>query len=174
MHLEAGLAGGGWKCEMEMIVYTWGFVMDISQESRLTGTRPARLIAVGNRISLQAASTEQSFSAELERIVGMAIPYFAKDRPNLVVLGEILGLPLALTGKRGYLSRRMQTSNVAISMLALTYARRMLHYRRVYPGISLVRSLLLSLSDTMYRPFVSTLSKLAAQHEIYLSASTIA
>lgn len=148
--------------------------MDISQEPRLTETRPARLIAVGNRISLQAASSEQSFSTELERIVGTALPHLAKDRPNLVVLGEILGLPLALTGKRGYLSRHMHTSNVAISMLALTYARRMLHYRRLYPGISLVRSLLLSLSDTMYRPFVSTLSKLAAEHEIYLSASTIA
>src|ERR1700730_3871280 len=110
--------------------------MDVSQDQRFTKTqtRPARLIAVGNRISLQAASSEQSFSAELERIVGMALPHLAKDRPNLVVLGEILGLPLALTGKRGYLSRHMHTSNVAISMLALTYARRMLHYRRMYPG----------------------------------------
>jgi hypothetical protein len=58
-------------------------------------------------------------------------------------------------------------------MLALGYGRRMIHYRRLYPGVSLVRSLLLSLSDIMYRPFVSTLSRLAAEHAIYLSASTI-
>ena len=138
-----------------------------------TSTRSARLIAVGNRIDLQAAATEQSFATELERIIGMAIPHLAKDRPNLVALGEILGLPLAMIGRRGYLSRLMHTSNVAISMLALGYGRRMIHYRRLYPGISLVRSLLLSLSDVLYRPFVTTLSRLAAQHSIYLSASTI-
>ena len=96
-----------------------------------------------------------------------------RTRPNLVALGEILGLPLALTGKRGYLPRLMQTSNVAISMLALGYGRRMIHYRRIFPGISLVRSLLLSLSDVLYRPFVSTLSRLAAQYGIYLAASSI-
>src|SRR6266702_7578507 len=149
--------------------------MDTSgeQEQRFTETRPARFIAVGNLINLSAASSEHSFSAELERIVGLAVPHLAQDRPNLVVLGEVLGLPLALTGKRGYLSRHMHTSNVAIGMLALGYGRRMIHYRRLYAGISLVRSLLLSMSDVMYRPFASTLSRLAARHSVYLLASSI-
>src|SRR5438874_2764697 len=148
--------------------------MSTREDQFVSETRPARLIAVGNLISLQAAATEQSFATELERIVGMAVPHLARDRPNLVVLGEILGLPLALSGKRGYLSRLMHTSNVAISMLTLGYGRRMIHYRHLYQGISLVRSLLLSLTDIMYRPFVSTLSRLAAEHSIYLSANTIA
>jgi len=148
--------------------------MDAHNEQYFTNTRPARLIAVANRINLQAADSEQAFAAELERIVGMAVPHLAQDRPNLVALGEILGLPLALAGRRGYLPRLMHTSNVAISMLALGYARRILYYRRRYSGISLVRALLLSLSDIMYRPFVTTLSQLAAKHAIYLSASTIA
>jgi len=147
--------------------------MSTREDQFVSETRSARLIAVGNLISLQAAATEQSFATELERIVGMAVPHLARDRPNLVVLGEILGLPLALSGKRGYLSRLMHTSNVAISMLALGYGRRMIHYRRLYTGISLVRSLLLSMSDVMYRPFASTLSRLAARHSVYLSASTI-
>ena len=147
--------------------------MSTRKDQYVSETRPARLIAIGNRISLQAATSEHSFATELERIVDMAVPNLARDRPNLVVLGEILGLPLALSGKRGYLSRLMHTSNVAISMLALGYGRRMIHYRRLYAGISLVRSLLLSLSDVMYRPFASTLSRLAARHSVYLSASTI-
>jgi Carbon-nitrogen hydrolase len=138
-----------------------------------TSTRPARLIAVGNRMNLEAAHSERSFAAELERVVSLALRHLAKGRPNLVVLGEGLGLPLALTGRRGYLARFMQTSNVAISMLALGYGRRMAHYRRLYPGVSLVRSLLLSLADVLYRPFVSTLSRLAAEHSLYLAASTI-
>ncbi|HEU0003181.1 MAG TPA: carbon-nitrogen hydrolase family protein [Ktedonobacteraceae bacterium] len=137
-------------------------------------TRPARLIAVGNRISLNAATSEATFTAELERIVSLAVPHLSRERPNLVALGEVLGLPLALAGKRGYLPRRMHTSNVAITMLALGYARRILHYRRLYAGISSVRALLLSLSDLLYRPFTTTLSRLAAQHSIYLCASSIA
>lgn len=145
-----------------------------AQDNRYNGkTQPARLIAVANRINLHAAATEESFAAELERIVGMAVPHLAQDRPNLVVLGEVLGLPLALTGKRGYIPRRMHTSSVAISMLALGYAGRIFHYRRLFPGISLVRALLLSLSDAMYRPFTMALSQLAARQGIYLAASTI-
>src|SRR5437588_4007439 len=147
--------------------------MGTREDQHASETQPARLIAISNRISLQVSPTEQSFATELERIVGMAVPHLARDRPNLVALGEILGLPLTLTGKRGYLSRLMPTSNVAISMLALGYVWRMMHYRHLYAGISLVRSLLLSLSDIMYRPFVSTLSRLAARHSVYLSASTI-
>ena len=151
----------------------WTSELSKRGEESSMNTRPVRLIAVSNRINVQAATTEYRFAAELERIIGLAVPHLAQDRPNLVVLGEILGLPLALSGKRGYLPRKMHTSNVAMSMLALGYARRMVHYRRLYPGISLVRSLLLSLTDALYRPFVTTLSRLAAQHSIYLSASTI-
>ena len=136
--------------------------------------RPARLIAVGNRINLEAAASEETFAAELERIVGMAVPHLARDRPNLVALGEVLGLPLALVGRRGYLARRMHSSTAAIGVLAPGYAGRLLHYRRLYKGISAVRALLLSLSDQMYRPFVDTLSGLAARHHIYLCAASIA
>ena len=148
--------------------------MDAPAASFNRATKLARLIAVGNRINMKAAVSEEAFSAELERIVSLAMPHIATERPTLVALGEVLGLPLALTGKRGYLPRRMHTSNVALTMLALSYTRRILHYRHLYTGISPVRALLLSLSDLLYRPFTTTLSRLAAQHGIYLCASTIA
>lgn len=146
---------------------------DILMESHASVTRLGRLIAVCNRINLKAATSEESFAAELERIAGLALPHLAQDRPNLIALGEILGLPLALTGKRGAIPRRMRSANIALSMLALGYARRMRYYRRVFPAISPVRSLLLSLTDTLYRPFTETLSNFAARHQVYLSASTI-
>lgn len=142
-------------------------------DSQINQARQARLIAVGNRINLQAAASEETFSAELERIAGLALPHLAQDRPNLVVLGEVLNLPLALAGKRGALPRRVHSSSVAMSMLALGYTRRIFYYRRAFPGISLVRALLLSLADTLYRPFTETLSRFAARHQIYLSASGI-
>lgn len=145
----------------------------MEQQSTTTVNKSSRLIAVGNRINLRAVTTAQHFSAELERIVSLAVPHLAQDRLNLVVLSEVLGLPLALSGPQGILSRSMRSASSAITLLAPAYARRMLHYRHLYPGISLVRSLLLSLADTMYRPFVTTLSHLAAKHGIYLSATTI-
>src|SRR5438445_10789028 len=108
--------------------------MDTSgeQEQRFTETRPARFIAVGNRINLSTASSEHSFSAELERIVNLAVPHLAQDRHNLVVLSDVLGLNLSLTGKRGYLSRFMHTSSVAVGMLPLSYLQHMIQYLRLY------------------------------------------
>lgn len=138
-----------------------------------TSTQAVRLHAVGNRIDVSEAQTEQTFVRELERIVALAAPNLARERPNLVALGELLGLPLALVGPSGFLSRKMHSSNMAISMLAPGYAARMVYYRRRYPKISLVRALLLSLTDVMYRPFVTTLSRLAAYYHIYLSATTL-
>ncbi len=137
-------------------------------------TCPARLIAVGNHINLDAAVSEDLFAEELERIVSLAVPHLASGRPNLVALGELLGLPLALAGRCGFLSRRMRSSSLAIALLAPGYARRMWYYRRRFPGISLVRALLLSLTDKLYRPFTETLSALAARYSIYLCASTVA
>lgn len=141
--------------------------------SHVSATRPARMIAVGNRVNLKAASSEETFAAELERVAGLALPHLATDRPNLVGLSEVLGLPLALTGRRGAIPRLMHSANIAISMLALGYARRMRYYRRIFPDISLVRALLLSLADTLYRPFTETLSNFAARYHVYLSASTV-
>ena len=142
--------------------------METHHNHSFADSLPARLIAVGNRINHLAAATEESFSAELARIVALAVPYLANDRPNLIALGEELGLPLALCGKRAYISRRVHSAHIALSTLALGYARRIFHYRRLYPGISLVRALHLSLTDCMYRPFTSTLSRLAAEHSVYL------
>ena len=146
---------------------------DIFMDFYASVTRPARLIAVGNRINLKAAASEETFTAELERIAGLALPHLAEDRPNLVVLGEVLGLPLALTGRRGAIPRRMHSSGIAMSMLALGYAGRIRYYRRVFSGISLVRALLLALTDTLYRPFTATLSSLPHAIRSILSASTI-
>jgi predicted amidohydrolase len=137
-----------------------------------TNGNMARLIAVGNRINMAATRSEQAFVAELERVVGLAVPHLAADRPNLVVLTELLGLPAALNGWRGVLARQMKTGQGALTALAIAYGWRMRHYRRMYPGISLARALLLSLTDALYRPFHHTLARLASRHRCYLVATT--
>lgn len=138
----------------------------------VAGSRLVRVIAAGNRMRLVA--TEAAFRAELERVVGLAAPHIASDRPALVVLGELLGLPAALTGPRGLLARRARSSRAALSLLALAHARRILAYRRRWPGISLARALLLALADQLYRPLYETLSAQARQLGVYLVATTLA
>jgi len=139
-----------------------------------TVERSARLIAVGNRINMAATRSEGAFIAELERIVGLAAGHLALDRPNLVVLTELLGVPAALNGWRGSVGRTMKSVQGAMVALALAYGPRLRHYRRVYPRISLARALLLSLTDALYRPFHGTLARLAARYRCYLVATTCA
>ena len=134
--------------------------------------RLVRAIAVGNHIRIPAS--EADFRAELERVVGLAASHIVANRPTIIVLGELLGLPAALAGRRRLLARRARASRAALTLLALAHARRILAYRRRWPGISPARALLLALTDTLYRPFVETLSKQALRHGVYVVATTLA
>lgn len=135
-------------------------------------TTLVRAVAVGNRITLPA--TEQAFVAELERIVGLGARYLAPSRPNVLVLGEVLGLPAAFSGQRALLARRASTARLAMTELAVGLAPRLLRCRSLWPGISLPRALLLAATDALYRPFVETLARLATRHHTYLVATTLA
>lgn len=136
--------------------------------------RLVRVVAVGNRINVAAAATEASYHAELARIVGLAAPHLVPDRPNLLALGELLGLPAGLAGSRGLLARRARTAQTALTLLALAYLPRVLTYRRRWPGIPLPRALLLALTDALYRPMYETLSALAVRHHTHIAATTLA
>ena len=131
-----------------------------------------RAVAVGNRITLPA--TEQDFVAELERIVALGAEHFAPNRPNVLALGEILGLPAAFAGARGRLARRAPTAQIAMAEMAVALLPRMIRCRRMWPGISLPRALLLAATDALYRPFAETLARLAARYGAYLVATTLA
>lgn len=136
------------------------------------GETLVRAVAVGNRIALPA--TEQDFVAELERIVALGTEHLALSRPNLLVLGEVLGLPAAFVGPRGRLARRAPTAQIAMAGMALALLPRLMRCRRMWPDVSLPRALLLAVTDALYRPFAETLSLLAGRHHIYLVATTLA
>lgn len=135
-------------------------------------TTRVRAVAVGNRIRLPA--TEQAFIAELERIVSLSAEHFTARGPNLLVLGELLGLPAAFAGSRSLLARRAPTAQVAMTEMALTLLPRLLRCRRMWPGISLPRALLLASTDAVYRPFAETLAWLAKRYHTHLVATTLA
>ncbi len=144
----------------------------MNERSLRLPTRSTRAIAVGNRIRLHA--TEAAYVAELERIVRLAAPYLAPDRPNLICLTEALGLPAALTGPRAAIARRARTSQAALTLLALAHSRELAAARRRWPEISLARALLLARADALYRPFARTLSRLARRYRAHIVATTFA
>jgi predicted amidohydrolase len=117
--------------------------------------------------------TEADYVAELERIVALAAPHLSTDRPNLLVLTELLGLPAALVGRRGALARRARSSRMALSLLALALLPRVLAYRRRW-RVTLPQALLLASTDALYRPFAETLSRLARQYHTHIVATTLA
>lgn len=136
--------------------------------------RRVRAVAVGNRINLNAWQDHAAATREIERIVALAAPHLASDRPNLIVLGELLGLPGALLGTKGAIARRMQSAQRALTALAVADLRNVLAMQRRFPGISLVRALLLARTDALYRPLATALPRLAQQHNATIVAGTVA
>jgi predicted amidohydrolase len=142
-------------------------------EPLTTTTARVRAVAVGNQITLPA--TEAAFVAELERIVSLGAQYLSPNQPNVLVLGEMLGLPAAFTGQRALLARHAATARTAMAEIAAgLLLPRMIRCRQIWPGISLPRALLLAATDALYRPFAETLSRLAAQYRTHLVATTLA
>ena len=135
--------------------------------------RVVRAVAVGNRIRIAPKMDEADYVAELERIVALAAPRFSPDRPNLLVLGEVLGLPAALVGRRGALARRARSSQMALTLLALALLPRALAYRWRW-RVTLPQALLLASTDALYRPFADTLSRLARRYRTHIVATTLA
>lgn len=138
------------------------------------GETAVRVVAVGNKISVRAARSEASYARELERIVALAARHLTRDGPNLLVLGEVLGLPAALSGLRAWPARHARTSMAALTLLALAHLPRVLACRRRFRGVSLPRALLLARADALYRPFAETLARLAAEHNTHIVATTLA
>jgi predicted amidohydrolase len=136
------------------------------------GVTRVRAVAVGNRITLPA--TEQAFVDELERIVALGAQHLAPKRPNVLVLGEMLGLPAAFTGRRATLARHAATAQTAMAEMAVSLLPRLARCRRMWPGASVARTLLLAATDALYRPLAETLSRLAAHYHTYLVATTLA
>nr|MBA3823861.1 carbon-nitrogen hydrolase family protein [Ktedonobacterales bacterium] len=77
--------------------------------------RQVRAVAVGNRINPAAWQTDAAAMHEITRIVGLAVPHLSTTLPNLIVLGELLGLPGALLGRRGALARSRTTAQGALT-----------------------------------------------------------
>jgi len=89
----------------------------------------------------------------------------------LVVFPESAGLIAAFIGTRGAPARQQTSATLAIATLLATYQAPLAHYAATFPDEPLVRTLVLALTDTLYRSFYETFRDLAVEHAVYLAAS---
>src|SRR5262245_9939306 len=94
----------------------------------------------------------------------------APDRA-LVVFPEDVGLVAALIGSRGSAARAQTTAPGAIAPLLGPYQPQFDYHAATFPDQPLVRTLVLALTDTLYRSFYETFRELAITHGVYLAAT---
>ena len=84
---------------------------------------------------------------------------------------EDVGLIAALIGSRGAVARMQTSADFAIISLFSTYGPQTGYYGTKFPGALGVRSLILALTDTLYRSFYETFRDLAIKHRVYIAAA---
>jgi len=152
---------------------------------------PVRMFAVGHKVRIDDAVTYQSFHDKMAALMDAAFPgratlvqagvddvashLFPVDpgapANALVVFPEDVGLAAALIGSRGAGARGQSTSTAAILGLIGPYNAQYNYYSTKYPGQPFVRTLVLAVTDTLYRGFYETFRELAMTHAVYLAAS---
>ncbi|SMB95145.1 nitrilase-related carbon-nitrogen hydrolase [Deinococcus hopiensis] len=127
--------------------------------------RAFRAIAVQPQWSAADFTSAQAFRAWMRSQLEMARPHLAPDRPNLVVLTELNGLPLVLRGVP--LAARVGTFERAAALLFLRHLPRALPVL-LRERVSAIRALQLALSAENTRLYLETCRDLAREYGVYL------
>ena len=111
------------------------------------------------------------------------LPHLAKDRPNLVVFDEDVGLETIAVGPRGAAARALLThGNGCTGDLCLTlatladintgYGRALTYLQTRYPKLSgQLGGGFVAATDTFVRVFMTTMATEARRHHLYIVAS---
>jgi hypothetical protein len=156
-------------------------------------SRPAtvRVFAVGNKQRIADGVTYQAYHDKMAALMDKSFPNRASfvqagvddvashvrpadpraPRRALALFPEDVGLVAALIGTRGENARRQTSSDFAIISLFSTYGPQAAYYSSRFPSAQGVRSLVLALTDTLYRSFYETFRELAMKHHVYIAAS---
>jgi predicted amidohydrolase len=134
--------------------------------------KTSRFVAVSNKIDLAAARSQETLTAELERIFSLAEPHISRHHPSLVVLAEHLGLTAIFLGEAGERARCAKSSEDAFRVLLEAHAPKVERVKAMWGQMPDARALLLALTDQLWRSFTAALSRLAARRQVYLIACT--
>ena len=150
-----------------------------------------RVFAVANKQRIADGVTYQAYRDKMSALMDSRFPNrgsFVQDgvddvashvrpadphapRRALAVFPEDVGLLPALIGTRGANARQQTSSDFAIISLFSTYGPQTAYYGTKFPNALGVRSLVLALTDTLYRSFYETFRDLAVEHHVYIAAS---
>jgi hypothetical protein len=111
------------------------------------------------------------------------LPHLAKDRPNLVVFDEDIGLETIAVGPRGAAARALlRQGNGCTGQLCLTlatlgdintgYGRALTYLQKRHPALaSALGRGFVAATDTFARVFMTTMAREALRHHLYIVAS---
>ena len=129
------------------------------------------MFAMGYKQTMSKARSYETFARSLEVRFEQIESKLATDHPNVVFFPEDTALTAWLIGPRGEQARKESNSAVsAVASLAVTYAPQVAYYEskcQVPPA----RALVLALTDTTWRAFGETLSRLAKEYGTHVIAS---
>lgn len=128
-----------------------------------------RAFAVGWHMHTSAGASQEAFAAEMNRLVDRMRPSFATDRPNLLVLPEHVALVTMVAGSRGAEARTKTTLVDAFAFLMRGYAAA-IDDASVRYSAPFARSLLLAVTDTVWRAYSETFSAIARREHVFIAA----
>jgi hypothetical protein len=152
---------------------------------------PVRFFAVGNKERIADAVTYRTYHDKMAALIDAGFPnrsnfvqrgvgdvasHLRPSDPSapataMAVFPEDVGLVAALIGSRGAAARQQTSAAAAIGSLAGSYSSQMNYYASKYPGQPPIRTLILALTDTLYRSFYETFRGLSVKYGIYTAAS---
>ncbi|AFZ67734.1 nitrilase-related carbon-nitrogen hydrolase [Deinococcus peraridilitoris] len=136
---------------------------------RLAPSRVVRAIAVQPQWRVRDFRSRESFRVWMRAQLEHSRPHLAPDRPNLVVLTELNGLPLLLRGAR--MAQRAPTLDLALGLTIIKHGPATL-YCAMRQRVSLPRALQLVLAPRLAADYLSVSRDLAREYGVYLLAGT--
>jgi hypothetical protein len=140
-------------------------------EENLNPQKTIRFFAFGHKFALKDVETEESYFQSYAKFAELAKPYISKKYENVFVFEEHAGLPLLFFGKRGKNARENALNSTQASVfLSAEFQNAAAYYVSKFPEIStfLARQLFLAATDTLWRVFFDTFSKIAKDYGVWV------
>jgi len=147
------------------------YVIMKSFEENLPSQKTVRFFAFGHKFTLKDVETEESYFQSYVKFAELAKPYISKRYENVFVFEEHAGLPLLFFGKRGKSARENASNSfAAAALLQNQFQNAASYYISKFPEIStfLARQLFLAATDTLWRVFFDTFSKIAKYYGVWV------
>jgi glycerophosphoryl diester phosphodiesterase len=137
-----------------------------------------RVFAMQLKQEVRHVASYASFRAKIECMIREdVVPHEARQRPNVVVFDEDVGLATLATGSRGRAARLVAAAGGNAldipARVAAAYARPLAAYRARFPGATLGNSAaFLAATDTFARGWMQTFSDMARRYGVYIAGSS--